>query len=147
MDKKEAAKEWFDIADKDLALAGHALGTMHPAPYELICYHCQQSAEKNLKGYIVFHGVVPPKVHDLPELQKLSEALNTKIFSNNYKAEYRPSFTMTRMGKASSSNGGTSPIPGWTDAPLLFDRQFQGKPKQNTNFHKINDFIDKLIFL
>jgi HEPN domain-containing protein len=79
MDKKEAAKEWFDIANKDLALAGHALGTMHPAPYELICYHCQQSAEKNLKGYLVFHGAVPPKVHDLPELQKLSEALNPKF--------------------------------------------------------------------
>jgi hypothetical protein len=26
MDKKEAAKEWFDIANKDLALAGHAWG-------------------------------------------------------------------------------------------------------------------------
>jgi HEPN domain-containing protein len=29
---------------------------MHPTPVEVICYHCQQSAEKYLKGYIVLHG-------------------------------------------------------------------------------------------
>ncbi|WP_282433370.1 HEPN domain-containing protein [Desulfosporosinus sp. FKA] len=28
---------------------------MHPAPLEIICYHCQQSAEKYLKGYIALN--------------------------------------------------------------------------------------------
>jgi len=30
------------------------LKNMKPLPIEIICYHCQQSAEKYLKGYLVF---------------------------------------------------------------------------------------------
>jgi HEPN domain-containing protein len=77
MDSKQAAREWFDIGEKDFALADHASKNMHPAPFELICYHCQQSAEKYLKGYLVYHGAVPPKIHDLGELEKLCEAVNS----------------------------------------------------------------------
>jgi len=55
---------WFQFADTDLALAEHAC-SMHPCPLEIICYHCQQSAEKYLKGYLVHHGTRPPKTHEL----------------------------------------------------------------------------------
>ncbi len=48
MDKKEAAKEWFKIAESDLSSAAF-LQKMRPTPVEIICYHCQQSAEKYLK--------------------------------------------------------------------------------------------------
>ena len=59
---------WFRFADTDLALAEHAL-SMHPQPLEAICYHCQQSAEKYLKGYLLFTGVeFPPKTHNLMQL-------------------------------------------------------------------------------
>lgn len=44
---------------------------MYPLPLEIICYHCQQSAEKYLKGYLVLYGMNPPKTHDLDELCKL----------------------------------------------------------------------------
>lgn len=54
----------------DLASAEHLLN-MHPTPVEVICYHCQQSAEKYLKGYLVLRGKNPPKTHDLDELCKL----------------------------------------------------------------------------
>ena len=61
-------RKWFAFADRDLALAEHAL-TMHPQPYEIICYHCQQAAEKYLKGYLIFQGVDdPPRTHDLDVL-------------------------------------------------------------------------------
>jgi len=38
---------------------------IHPIPVVIICYHCQQSGEKYLKGYLVLKDVEPPKTHDL----------------------------------------------------------------------------------
>ena len=39
---------------------------MRPQPLEIICYHCQQAAEKHLKGFLLYHGVIePPKTHNL----------------------------------------------------------------------------------
>jgi HEPN domain-containing protein len=61
---------WFEFADTDLALAEHSL-SMKPQPLWAICYHCQQSAEKYLKGYLLYNGVEsPPKIHDLVNLNK-----------------------------------------------------------------------------
>ena len=42
--------EWLRFANMDLDLAKHSFATMHPAPLEIICYHCQQAAEKFLKS-------------------------------------------------------------------------------------------------
>jgi len=64
MELKYAA-EWFDFANTDLSTAEFLLA-MHPQPLEIICYHCQQSAEKYLKGYLIYTGVIePPKTHNL----------------------------------------------------------------------------------
>ena len=60
--------EWFRFADSDLASADYLQG-MFPKPIEIICYHCQQSVEKFLKGYLIFNGInEPPKTHNLVEL-------------------------------------------------------------------------------
>ena len=45
--------EWFRFADTDLLTAQHVMKTMISQPFELICYHCQQAAEKYLKGYLI----------------------------------------------------------------------------------------------
>ncbi len=55
MDNIAQAQEWIRFAEMDLGSAEYLLN-MHPTPVEVICYHCQQSAEKYLKGYIVLHG-------------------------------------------------------------------------------------------
>ncbi|MBN2286696.1 MAG: HEPN domain-containing protein [Tissierellales bacterium] len=70
MDNSQLAQEWFDIAEIDLSSAHHLL-TMHPRPIEIICYHCQQSAEKYLKGFLVFNNHEVIKTHDLIILKKL----------------------------------------------------------------------------
>ncbi len=44
---------------------------MHPPPFEVICYHCQQAAEKFLKGFLAFQGEPIRKTHDLVLLNKL----------------------------------------------------------------------------
>lgn len=64
MDRLAEAREWQRLASMDLNAAEHLLN-MRPTPYEIICFHCQQSAEKYLKGYLVIHDITPPKIHDL----------------------------------------------------------------------------------
>jgi HEPN domain-containing protein len=76
MDKTEELRQWFEIAHNDLALAEHAFNTMHPTPDEQICFHCQQSAEKYLKGFLVTNNIDPPAIHDLDQLRKLCEQIN-----------------------------------------------------------------------
>ena len=41
-----------------------------PVP-DIVCYHCQQSAEKYLKAYLVQCNQVPPWIHDLRRLVDL----------------------------------------------------------------------------
>lgn len=62
-----AAKEWLDFAQTDLGVARHLLETYRPQPLEIVCYHCQQTAEKAIKAVVVAHGSQGgmPKLHDL----------------------------------------------------------------------------------
>jgi len=73
MEHEETVKQWIELADKDLALAIHTAKTMRPIPYEIVCFHCQQSVEKYLKGFLVSKGREPPYIHDLVRLVILCE--------------------------------------------------------------------------
>jgi len=75
MDNQTRAQEWQRLAEQDLNSAGYLLN-MRPVPLEIVCYLCQQSAEKYLKGYLVLNGLNPPKIHDLNELCKLCSKLS-----------------------------------------------------------------------
>jgi HEPN domain-containing protein len=70
MDNLSVALEWKRYAELDL-MSAESFYKMRPVPIEIICYHCQQSAEKYLKGFLVLQGYNPPKTHDLDQLQKL----------------------------------------------------------------------------
>ena len=72
MDK--ASAEWLDIAKTDLGVARHLYDTYHPKPLEIICYHCQQAAEKAIKAVIVANGAQGESVPDL--YPQLSNALS-----------------------------------------------------------------------
>ena len=64
-------REWVAKAETDYkaatALARHR---KDPLP-EAVCFHCQQSAEKYLKAFLISHGRPFPKTHDLIALKKL----------------------------------------------------------------------------
>jgi len=63
--EREYVAEWFTYADRDLTVAEHLQG-MRPQPLEIICFLCQQSAEKYIKGYLISKGITePPKTHNL----------------------------------------------------------------------------------
>ncbi|GBU20522.1 hypothetical protein R80B4_00400 [Fibrobacteres bacterium R8-0-B4] len=60
--------EWIYLAQMDYDHASKSAETFHPAPVEIICFHCQQSTEKILKGYLAANGETPIKTHDLTAL-------------------------------------------------------------------------------
>ena len=72
------SSEWLDFAYMDLSAAEHLL-TMRPLPVEIICYHCEQAAEKFLKATLVQFDREPPKTHDLIQLCKLCCEVDTRF--------------------------------------------------------------------
>ena len=81
---------------KDFNLARHL--TMERHSYrEAIAFHSQQTAEKLLKGFLVYHQVEFPKTHNLGELldlvatrePTLASALGDITALNPYGVEYR----------------------------------------------------------
>jgi HEPN domain-containing protein len=87
LDTIEYAKEWVDFSEMDLRSAEHLL-TMHPVPDEVICYLSQQSAEKSLKGFIIFNNETPPKTHNLLDLCSLCENYNPETKNILQQLEY-----------------------------------------------------------
>lgn len=75
MGGQNLSREWLDFAHMDLSSAEFLLG-MHPVPVEIICYHCEQAAEKFLKAVLIYHGMEAPKTHDLVLLCKLCVQLD-----------------------------------------------------------------------
>jgi HEPN domain-containing protein len=74
------AKEWLSFAEMDLSSAEFLLAK-RPVPREIICYHCQQSAEKCLKGLLVLKNQMPQKTHDLVVLFDLCKLFFPEISS------------------------------------------------------------------
>jgi HEPN domain-containing protein len=72
MDSSQNVLEWIRFSEMDLG-AAELLLAHHPLAVEIICFHCQQSAEKILKGFLIAYNVQPPKIHDLIILLTLCE--------------------------------------------------------------------------
>jgi len=66
----DPVQEWIDLARQDEASARFLL-QMRPLPLEVICFHCQQAAEKLMKAVLAKYGLDIPKTHDLPYLLDL----------------------------------------------------------------------------
>jgi len=63
MNAIDLAKEWLKYAKSDLITAQHMFEDVNPKETEIVCYHCQQCAEKALKGYCILNGIEPLKKH------------------------------------------------------------------------------------
>jgi len=69
MKESDIVNEWFRFANNDLVVARICFEGTYPKQIENSCYHCEQCAEKALKGYLVYKGIKePPKIHDLEKL-------------------------------------------------------------------------------
>src|SRR5215471_1222342 len=88
---------WLQKAENDISSALHLAENMHPAPAEIICFHCQQAAEKYLKAFLVYNDQEPPKTHDLIELARLCNNFDSDFSVIIPKCEYLlPFATQTR---------------------------------------------------
>ncbi|MDS3861003.1 HEPN domain-containing protein [Thermosynechococcaceae cyanobacterium BACA0444] len=72
-DRNDLALGWFRKADSDLTAAEVILGTS--GPYDTVCFHAHQAAEKYLKGFLSLQGIAIPRSHDLLELNRLCGSL------------------------------------------------------------------------
>ena len=71
--------EWIRFAEMDYNTSSHMSETYQPVPLEIVCYHCQQCAEKIFKAYLIAQAEPLKKTHDLNLL------LNMCV---NYNAEF-----------------------------------------------------------
>ncbi|MBK1810776.1 HEPN domain-containing protein [Clostridium sp. YIM B02505] len=75
MDNDKIYEEWFVYAKRDLESAKFLIN-MYPKPIEIICYHCEQSAEKYLKGYLIRNGNKIERTHDLVVLNNKCKVID-----------------------------------------------------------------------
>ncbi|MBA7592549.1 hypothetical protein ES708_34736 [subsurface metagenome] len=78
MNYRDLSNEWLNYAIQDLASA-HFLRKMKPQLPEIICFHCQQAAEKALKAYLALHKKNIPYIHDLTVLNRSCAEIDDKI--------------------------------------------------------------------
>ena len=80
----DEARTWFEFAKTDLGVSKHLLEAYYPRPLEIICYHCQQAAEKAIKAVMIIHGAQGglPKKHNLSFL--LEQIKNVEDIPEEY---------------------------------------------------------------
>lgn len=78
MANPKSTKMWFKKARQDLKTAKY-LNPIEPDFYSGIVFHCQQSAEKAIKGFLTFHNVRVLKTHDMDKLLESISRIDTKL--------------------------------------------------------------------
>lgn len=76
--KRKVLAEWFRRADDDLGLAEHLLDESLLYP-NAIAFHSQQSAEKYLKAFLVWHEIPFPKTRDIKTLLDLIRPVDAAL--------------------------------------------------------------------
>jgi HEPN domain-containing protein len=76
--KEEFTREWVRKAESDFKTAGY-LCQSGPDFVGGAAFHSQQSAEKYLKAFLVWHQIEFPKTHDIEALLKLAGRTDDKI--------------------------------------------------------------------
>lgn len=81
-EKEKLLKEWLSYAKENMLFAKAGMKEDF-APYHTICFLCQGSAEKYLKGYLISRGWKLKKIHDLNQLIE-GASRHDKSFENLY---------------------------------------------------------------
>ncbi len=71
-------RAWLVKADEDWLCVHNELKAVQK-PWGVICFHCQQAAEKYLKSFLVWRGVKPERTHDLAQLVDACTQLDVSL--------------------------------------------------------------------
>src|SRR5260370_12196762 len=101
--KRQTAK-WVHKAEQDWE-AAHKLASETPPFRDIVCFHCQQAAEKYLKALLQENGLVVPKTHELADIIDLLLPGNATLARlrrradslTQYAVDYRYPDMMTRI--------------------------------------------------
>ena len=66
-------RAWIKKAEHDFLSIQNNISAAE-TPWDVVCFHAQQAAEKMLKAFIIYHGFTVEKTHDL--IQLLSVCVN-----------------------------------------------------------------------
>ena len=94
--RKELLRSWLTKAASDLRSA-RVLGSADDAPLDTAIYHCQQTAEKAVKAFLVSKGISPEKTHDIRKLTleaaahepRFNEVMDMAVSLTPYAWEFR----------------------------------------------------------
>jgi len=64
-------KEWIAKAEGDYLTATREIKASESPNFDAVCFHAQQCVEKLMKALLISLGKVPPRTHDLAELDRL----------------------------------------------------------------------------
>lgn len=76
----EEVNQWLRLAVQDYQSAQFLI-QMSPCPVEVVCYLCEQSVEKLLKGYLEAKGEPLKKTHDLLLLCTMCESYDSEFIT------------------------------------------------------------------
>jgi len=94
--RKELLRSWLTKAASDLRSA-RVLGSADDAPLDTAIYHCQQTAEKAVKAFLVSKKISPEKTHDIRKLTleaaahepRFNEVMDIAVSLTPYAWEFR----------------------------------------------------------
>ena len=129
-DLKDEIERWLEKARDDLGVARHLNEQYHPKPVEIICFHCQQAAEKAIKAVILSRGAQEiPRSHDLSlllhHLKDISEKriLDFANLLNPYAVKVRyPNEMYLQDSDCSTALCGAQEILGWCEAQINLEK-------------------------
>ena len=75
---RQLAEAWFSKAENDFLNARNNLAA-DMIPLDTVCFHCQQMAEKYLKGFLAWHAQPFGRTHDLEALIMLCSAVRGEL--------------------------------------------------------------------
>jgi HEPN domain-containing protein len=71
-------KEWVAKAEADYSTAIRESKVAEAPNFDAVCFHAQQCVEKLMKALLIHLGTVPPRTHDLTELDRLLAPVSTQ---------------------------------------------------------------------
>lgn len=80
-DQKEYLRNWMFRANEDIALIKYLSKNELESYLSTICMHAQQSVEKFLKAFLVYHNIDFPRTHDVVFLLKQCQKIDPEDFN------------------------------------------------------------------